>query len=320
MTDHHTMRASMMSRVITTARKMGCELAPIEVVDGRVSLTRFYDALEKADGSCGPLFSIEVAKNIEVADFDASGFLMMTSASLGDAIRRALRFQTLWSDGERYAISEDAREVRITMSLAGPPRRAHEMMTEMAFYDLAVNSRPLVGRPLPALALAFAQPRSAEVPYEDLFGCALSFNTPTSTVSFSAEAMSWPMAMQNEALEAYFLGKATEELAQRVPKSTLSGRVLAFLSGRLESPPTTSDVAAHFKMSERTLQRQLRQEGASFHQLLVDLRKRRARELLSTSMSISEIAYLLGYSEPSAFHRAFKRWFGCAPSEHRARG
>ena len=319
MTNPKTMRASLMTRVVTAARKLGVSAAPAEVRDGRVSIQHFYALLERLDERCGPRFAFAVADDIEAADFDASGILMMTSATLGDAVRRALRFQTLWSDGERYQLTEDESQAAITMTLSGPARRAHAIMTEIAFYDLGIGGAALVGRDIPLRHIAFSHPRTPSVPYEDVFGCTLEFDATVSAISFDASAMAWPMAMNNEALEAYFLNKASEELARYRPGTSLADQVTTLLSRSLESPPATADLAAHLGMSERTLQRRLREEDTSTHGLLRDLRKRRARELLTTRVSISEIAYLLGYSEPSAFHRAFKRWFDCAPLEYRSR-
>jgi len=77
-------------------------------------------------------------------------------------------------------------------------------------------------------------------------------------------------------------------------------------------------VAHQLAMSQRTLQRKLREHDTSHQQLLDDLRKNLARTYLDEpSMSIGEVAYLLGFSESSAFHRAFKRWTGQTPSEYR---
>ncbi len=72
-------------------------------------------------------------------------------------------------------------------------------------------------------------------------------------------------------------------------------------------------------MSPRTLQRRLGDEGTSVHALLDEVRRGRAAALLDADMAIGEVAYLLGYSEPSAFHRAFRRWTGVTPEAFRAR-
>ncbi len=77
-------------------------------------------------------------------------------------------------------------------------------------------------------------------------------------------------------------------------------------------------VARHLATSARTLQRRLASEGSSFQEVVEEWRKEAARRHLSDStLAIAELAFLLGYSEPAAFHRAFKRWFGVTPQGYR---
>jgi AraC-like DNA-binding protein len=86
-----------------------------------------------------------------------------------------------------------------------------------------------------------------------------------------------------------------------------------------DGPPNQKQIAATMNVSNRTLQRKLRDEGTSFIDLLQDARLNLAKKYLSQPQrSIVEIAYLLGFSEPSTFSRAFKRWTGSAPAEFRA--
>jgi len=81
-----------------------------------------------------------------------------------------------------------------------------------------------------------------------------------------------------------------------------------------------SAIARQLGMSERTLHRRLAEDGASYQELLEEVRKAAASRYLDESpLAISEIAYLLGYSEPAAFHRAFKRWYATTPEHFRTR-
>ncbi|MCB1035891.1 MAG: helix-turn-helix transcriptional regulator, partial [Acidobacteria bacterium] len=84
--------------------------------------------------------------------------------------------------------------------------------------------------------------------------------------------------------------------------------------------PTAAQVASALHMSVRSLHRGLKQEETSFRRLLEQLRRERAADLLAEGRcSLSEVAFLLGFSELSAFYRAFKRWTGMTPAEFRAR-
>lgn len=92
------------------------------------------------------------------------------------------------------------------------------------------------------------------------------------------------------------------------------------IAGGLITGARVDEVAKRLRMSRRTLHRQLAEEGTSFAELLDGLRRDLAAQYLTQArLAIGEIAFLLGLSEPSAFHRAFKRWYGAAPGEYRRR-
>lgn len=87
-----------------------------------------------------------------------------------------------------------------------------------------------------------------------------------------------------------------------------------------QGEPKLTDIAAHINLTPRTLQRRLEEEGHTFNALLDRERKNIAHDLLAHSEhSITEISFLLGFSDPSNFSRASKRWFSCAPIQHRQR-
>jgi AraC-like DNA-binding protein len=103
----------------------------------------------------------------------------------------------------------------------------------------------------------------------------------------------------------------------RAEPPTFSAKVQAMLASLLpKGPPHRDDVAAQLMMSERTLQRRLAEEGTSFTNLVDDTRRELARQSLCVGeLSLKMLSFQLGFSEPSAFYRACKRWFGMAPSD-----
>jgi len=115
------------------------------------------------------------------------------------------------------------------------------------------------------------------------------------------------------------LTRAAEELAKRAPvPPTLAAQVGRVLAESLRSGEATiGHVAKRFGMTERSLQRRLKDEGVSFNTVREDVRKQLARRYLDDKLAIAEISFLLGFSEPSAFFRAFKRWTGMTPLEAR---
>ena len=109
-------------------------------------------------------------------------------------------------------------------------------------------------------------------------------------------------------------------MLQKLPKGeALTDAVRRLLVGELcDGEPSLEQIAPRLHMSPRTLHRRLEEEGTSFRQVLAEVRRElAARHLSERRLAIGEIAFLLGFSEPSAFHRAFKRWTGHAPLAYR---
>ncbi|WP_313462863.1 helix-turn-helix domain-containing protein, partial [Pseudomonas nitroreducens] len=103
--------------------------------------------------------------------------------------------------------------------------------------------------------------------------------------------------------------------------ASISGRVVALLGEQLaRGEPGRASVASELGLSERTLQRRLAEEGSSYQQLLADTRRQLAERYLGEgNLPATDIAALLGYSEPSVFFRAFRHWTGLTPGEYRQR-
>jgi AraC-like DNA-binding protein len=128
-----------------------------------------------------------------------------------------------------------------------------------------------------------------------------------------------PMPHANAAMHAFFVRHADAMLARLPPTAGLRDRVRAFVADHLpDGRATLTSAARDAGMSARTLQRRLHAEGTSFEALVEAVRRARALAFLDAHVSIGEVAYLLGYAEPSVFHRAFKRWTGTSPEAWRS--
>jgi AraC-like DNA-binding protein len=147
--------------------------------------------------------------------------------------------------------------------------------------------------------------------------CTRSLNA----LELTTDAAGRPVLTADPLLSRVVVRHAEALLAERPAAETTAGtvrRMLTRLLGDDEAGCSLTAVSASLHMSERSLQRRLADEGVSFDALLDELRRELAlRYLADEKVAIAEIAYLLGYSEPSAFHRAFKRWTGTTPAEAR---
>ncbi|MCS7479475.1 AraC family transcriptional regulator [Umezawaea endophytica] len=177
----------------------------------------------------------------------------------------------------------------------------------------------LVGRRivLTGLAFPFAEPEhSAE--YEDVFGVAAGFHAPAASLSFDAAHLTAPVVRDEAALEVFLREAPVDVIMLRDHGTTTADRVRRIVEqdpgGRVDA------VAARLAFSAQHLRRLLRREGTSFQEIREDvLRGIAVAGLERGRESVDDLSRRLGFSEPSAFRRAFARWVGSPPGEYRAR-
>jgi AraC-like DNA-binding protein len=324
--------ARLAGRIVDVARSRGADPAALRRAAGlegidlgspdeRVPLASVYALIEATAEALGaPLLGVAIASAIDVELFDALGFLVLTSPTFGEAMERTLRYQRIWNDGERYDLEREGDRVRLRYEPFGAPRPAHRTMAEMFAFDVGVNAPRLVARPMPAAVVRLRAELPADrAAYEAAFGAPVEFAAPIDEVVLPLALFDQPMPQANAAMHAFFLRHADAALARLGPASSLRDRVHAFVGDHLsDGRATLARAAEAMGSSARTLQRRLHAEGASFEALVEGVRRARALALLDAHMSIAEVAHLLGYAEPSVFHRAFKRWTGTSPEAWRA--
>jgi AraC-like DNA-binding protein len=332
LTRQPTQWARLAARVVDTAARAGADAdalrraadlagADLWAVEARVPLLSVYALLEAADAALvDPRFCEKVASGIDVEFYDALGFLILTSPTFGVSMERMLKYQRIWNDGERYAMEVEGDRAHIRYEPFGPSRRAHELMAELFAIDVAVNAPRLLSAPASPIAVRLRRPSPEDaVRYASLFGAPVAFAAPIDEVVLPAALLDRPMPLANEAMNAFFARYADATLARLEPATEIAVRVERLVAERLpDGGATLRATAAMLGMSERTLQRRLRAEGTTFEDLVDGVRRARSLAYLDARMPIAEVAYLLGYAEPSVFHRAFKRWTGHSPEAWRS--
>src|SRR5262249_48595274 len=152
-----------------------------------------------------------------------------------------------------------------------------------------------------------------------VFGAPVLFSCPTNALVVEREFFERPVPAADKRLYP-ILRRYLDRVLRDMPRedSLVTAVRRAIGETMRDGDPTLARVAARVATSPRTLQRQLRDHGADFKRLVDDTRHRFALNYLRDAKhTLTEIAYLLGYSEVSAFNRAFKRWTGSTPSDHR---
>lgn len=300
--------------------RAGLSEAALSDPDGRIPLAAMYDGIEAAREATGDAcLGLHFATSMELEDLDALGFLMITSPTFGSALERIFRYQRMWAEGERYEMFVEGERVRVTYEQYGPPRPAHVQMAQMAFSDFVINgSRHIPGLEFECVRFRHERPPEA-AEYERMFGVPVEFGAACDEVRFPTRLLDLPLPDANAALCAFFDRYTRDKLDQLPGGESIVSRVRSLLRKQLpEGKVKLEHLAEWLHMSPRTLQRRLGEEGTSLHAELDEVRRQQALYFLEAGVAIAELSWLLGYSEPSAFHRAFKRWTDTSPEVWRS--
>jgi AraC-like DNA-binding protein len=291
--------------------------------EARIPLPRFYKLLEHATTKAGdPALGWRYSIELEPEAMGLLGFMAVTAPNFGTVLDRMLRYQHLMSEGERMTSERVDGCLRVRMDMWGPGRPAHRIWAEAAFIDVVVNGRKLVERHFDVREVRLRHPRHAGAErLAELLGCPLRFDAEDYAIEIPLEVLELPIVSADPAMFEYFDREAARrsESLDGEADDLLTRIARAIEQSLPEGVPTIAEVAERLHTSSRTVQRRLQDRGTSLRALVDERREQLARRYLAEGLSIAEISFLLGFSEPSAFHRAFRRWTGSTPSEWRSR-
>lgn len=181
-------------------------------------------------------------------------------------------------------------------------------------------SRRLTGLDLVPLEMGFQHSKPDDLSaYDRFFRSPLAFDRPVNEMRLDAALIQYPLVQADPGL-CTVLDQYAEELLARLPQAeSFLDSVRRVISQELRGgDPSLTAIAKQLGYAPRTLQRKLQEAGTSYHTLLDEMRRELSIYYLrEAQIAVSEVAFLLGFSETSAFHRAFRRWMGISPGEFR---
>jgi AraC-like DNA-binding protein len=255
--------------------------------------------------------SLRLAQETMLGFFPLIDYLIVTADTVGDGMRRFARYARLTGAPMRVLLREDERPIRIVFEVEiGSPQYS----VAMAVLHLR---REAPG--LRAELVSFTDAVQDAAAYEAALACPVHGSSSWSGFALSHEAWRLPLRRRDPALQGVLERHAADVLASLPADGDLVSELRRALAARVTGGDTRlSAVARAVGASTRTVQRRLAESGLSYQGIVDESRCEAAlRHLGDASLSIAEIACLVGYSEPSAFHRAFKRWQGTSPQAYR---
>ncbi|WP_020666867.1 AraC family transcriptional regulator [Amycolatopsis nigrescens] len=270
-----------------------------------------------AGGLGAPAVALELGRRYHVTTFGIFGFACISSPTLGDTMRFALRYLDLSFTFCIPHVELSGDEIVVSMRDERVPSDVAEFLVLRdlaAIYTVLLDLLPEV--PLRAVRFRHAEPSSVDG-YLETFGVRPSFGAADNVSTIDAAYLDHPLPQANEHTVAICEAHCRELVTRRRARSGIAHEVRERLVRVGGVAAGMDDVARRLGMSPRTLRRRLEDAGTSYRALVDEVRQALAEEMLATgALSVEDVAIRLGYAEASSFIYAFKRWKGVTPAAY----
>ena len=267
-----------------------------------------------------PVLSLHVAEACPFGAFKVIDYMAASARTVGETFRNGARYFGLVNTAVRLSIDESGDPVTFDLAAEGDPAGVSRPYAEYCLAVWVLHARAATGVALGLRRVTFTHRLPPDVSeHERVFGCPVRFEEAHNRLVFDRAAWEAPAGGAHAGVLGVLIDHA-ELLLSKLPRGPdLVERTRRAIGGRLRGgDPSLAGVALELGMSERSLQRHLRELGYSYNALADQVREATARLYLEQpDMALAEIAYLLGFADQSTFNHAFKRWTGCTPRQAR---
>jgi AraC-like DNA-binding protein len=274
-----------------------------------------------------PAFGLRVGQRMRLATYVGYGVVLCTCTDFRAAADQTARFEGLAHDLGRSELGGEGGVAHFRWHSPWLAQPGGRHLAESVMAGIRVFADWLAGEALPVIELRFTHARPAELPlqvYEQVFGAPVHFGAAVTEARFPQAVLGRPVPSADASLFPALARLAQQRLAAR-QRDALEPPLVREVRDRIRTrlmhdEAGLDDVAQALGLPARTLQRRLAQAGASFSALLDGVRRELAQQhLADRRLSMTEIAFLLGFRQQSSFNHAFRAWFGCTPAAWRAR-
>jgi AraC-like DNA-binding protein len=289
--------------------------------DRELDLDCLAAAFQAASDEIGdPAFILRVSAGVDLEALGLISYIVLNASTVGTGVRNLDRFAGTFVEGLQIKLVREQGEVVLRISVTGlSPPTAPQIYEGGALLIVRMLQR-LTGdpqwQPL-ALLFAHASPRSI-TPYKTYFGITPQFGAHDYEIRIDERVMSQEVLDADRSVLP-LIAQRLQDVVARDGEPDWLVRLKYLIASRLcDGHPSLADVAPELGLTPRTLQRRLESQGIFYRDLVQQARFHLAREyLVGSDIELTEIAFLLGYSELSAFAHAFKRWTGVPPGSVR---
>jgi len=287
--------------------------------DDRVDIskmTRLWQSMEQATGDCA--FGLKVANFVQPMHFRALGLLMLSSSNIETAISKMEQYHSLVSNSVNIRIEYQSHLIGFAIDLI-PNVEISELAIDSFFASILRLTQPSHEKSalIEKVELLRRAPKNTK-PWTDCFYAPVQFNAQQNCLWLRRDLLRQASIMGDQKL-ATFNETVVQEYVQRLNSNSWSEKVYQVILQQLDkSEPSLTSVATQLEVGERTLRRYLLEEQNNFRQLLKNGRMEMANHYLQQpSLTITDIALRLSFTNASNFSRAFQRHYGISPSQYR---
>ncbi|MFT3767910.1 MAG: AraC family transcriptional regulator [Minicystis sp.] len=273
-----------------------------------------------AERSGDPEFGLHFSERADVDALDVVGHLLARSATFGQGLERVCAYSRILHDAGRVEMERAGDHVIVYPGCRGLPVECPRHVAEFSAGSVVAMARALTGEPVVPVAVRFKHAAPARTrEHLRVFGVVPTFGEPETAVELAASVLALPIRDAQPGVLTYLDAYARAAVSRLPAPDDIVDQVERVVTTSLSRGlPDMDQVAGELGLHARTLQRRLAEQGTTFQAVLDEVRRAYAeRALRDDRLALTEIAFLLGFSDPSNFHRAFRRWTGTTPAAFR---
>lgn len=303
-------------------RRVGVAPERLASDGGRVSSDEFTRLMQTLWQTMDDEFMGMGPRRCRTGTFATMCELIMECTTLADMLERAWRFSALFDYPVGMTLARNDQQARLQLRIDGDVRDPWFFFRESVLVIWHRLASWLIGGAITLDEARFAWPCPDHGDeYRHIFHCPLAFDTARTELVFDARFLEAPIIRDRSEMKRFLRTSPADLLARPDASNSYTGRIRALIGRDLSrSLPDFEWIAGELHVSPQTLRRRLRQENTSFQEIKDLLRRDLAIYYLNRQdRPINDIAHVVGFTEPSTFHRAFKKWTGVTPGAWRER-
>lgn len=285
-----------------------------------VPADEFFGLHEKLEKDLGAGFSVRVGQEMKMEDYGVLGLSWRTCFKAGEIFERSERYFKLLSNTYVFKVEKD-QEVSKVHLFREASRRGIGLSNEATFSATIVVLKAMTETEIAPVSVSFKHdPPSDLKSYHETFRCPVLFNQTENFIAYQTSDLEKRTAKADASINKFLLERVEEETQGiSISATKISSDIEQLIKDALPSGiPSIDYMSELLTMSSRTLTRRLSDDGTTFRGLIKKIQEQIAKDLLlNSSRSVGEIAFEIGFSEQSAFSRAFKNWTGTSPVDFR---